>query len=62
MKTYCYWCAEHKECQHFEIVKGGRLQLVPFCQKCARYVGKDWNAPTTTLKESSVPQHKEYNL
>lgn len=44
MKSYCYWCAEHKDCRHFEIVKGGRLQRVPFCQKCALYVGKDWNA------------------
>jgi hypothetical protein len=41
-QAYCYECAEKRDSRYFEIVNCFGLRLVPFCQRCARVAGKQW--------------------
>jgi len=52
--NYCYLCAERRELRLFEIVNRFGLRLVPFCQRCARSCGKQWDTSDVAVKNETA--------
>ena len=62
MQAYCYWYAEKKETRLFERVNRFGLWHIPFCKKCARYVGKRWDHPSVPESEMSTREVRHERL